>query len=86
MSAPREIGFFVHNGKDYLGWKGPRMHGCTLPSGSPSYVFDDNGYLVDWTFDDGDDPAYRARWGGFGGWRPTTNNDAKARWPKLRAK
>jgi hypothetical protein len=86
MSEPKQIGFFAHGGKDYLEWKGPLMHWCVLPSGSPSYIFDENGCLVDWTFDDGDDPAYRARWGGFGGWSPTTKNDAQERWPKLQDK
>ncbi|MCU0962065.1 MAG: hypothetical protein MUF48_18380, partial [Pirellulaceae bacterium] len=85
MRAPRQIGYFALNGKYYLEWKGPRMRWCVLPSGSPSYVFDDKGFLVDWTFDDGDDPAYRARWGNFGGWTPTTTNDAKRRWSKLRS-
>ncbi len=34
----------------------------TLPSGPAQYIFDADGFLVDWTLDLGDDPDFVAKW------------------------
>jgi hypothetical protein len=33
-----------------------------FPKGSPLYVFDDTGRLVDWTAESGNDPSFSSRW------------------------
>jgi hypothetical protein len=34
----------------------------TLRSGPAQYVFDENGNLIDWTWDSGDDPRFVKKW------------------------
>lgn len=41
---------------------GPPLHVLALPSSRPSYIFDENGRLVDWCRDPGDFPAHHNRW------------------------
>lgn len=77
MEPPVSVGFFTYENNRYLEWKGPRMHGIVLPSGYPSYVFNEMGILVDWTSDDGDNPTYLNRWGNFQEWKPATLQDFK---------
>lgn len=50
----------VANGGEYVEAQGPLVGG----SGPSCYVFDRSGRFVDWTFDSGDDPAYREKWQG----------------------
>jgi len=40
----------------------PRDSWFALPSGPAAYVFSDEGILVDWTADSGDDPAFDHQW------------------------
>jgi hypothetical protein len=54
-----------------------------FPSGFPAYVFDPAGRLVDWTPDDGDDPAFLQRWPGLGTGREATPEQVAA-WPGAR--
>lgn len=49
------------NGKLYIELVGPTPSALVLPSGPPAYVFDD-GQLVEWTSDLGDDPDFASRW------------------------
>ena len=40
----------------------PQDSWFALPSGPAAYVFSDEGILVDWTADSGDDPAFDHQW------------------------
>jgi hypothetical protein len=39
-----------------------RLSWLTLPSGPPCHVFSEQGELLDWTSDEGDDSRFRRRW------------------------
>ena len=55
---------FSKDGKIYLEVLGrypPAL--LNLRSGSPTYVFDESGRMVDWTADRGDAPAFVRKWG-----------------------
>lgn len=63
---PSKIRKFVHNGKMHVEVVGkPDTSPLSLPSGSPAYIFDETGALVDWTSDLGDAPAFVSKWGGL---------------------
>lgn len=62
----RGIHKFEHNQKMYLEVIGePSQSALSLPSGSPAYIFDGYGALVDWCRDLGDQPSFARKWGGF---------------------
>lgn len=63
---PRQIRKFIHDGKTYIEVIGkPVTSLLSLPSGPPAYIFNENGALVDWSRDVGDNPLFANKWGGF---------------------
>jgi hypothetical protein len=63
---PSQIRKFIHEGNAYIEVIGkPVTSLLSLPSGPPAYIFNENGALVDWSRDIGDDPSFVSRWGGF---------------------
>ena len=50
------------DGKPHVIAYGPMSSWLMLSSGPSAYVFDDNGRLVDWSSDIGDDPQFDERW------------------------
>ena len=61
-----EIRKFIFNEKPHLEIIGrPYQSALSVPSGPPLYVFDENGVLVDWCRDSGDQPSFAKKWGGF---------------------
>jgi hypothetical protein len=61
-----QIRKFVHNGKLHVEVIGKAsLSALTLPSGSPAYIFDETGALVDWCGDLGDNSSFVKKWGGF---------------------
>ena len=62
---PRQIVVFGHKERDHLWLEGP-MWLIPGTSGPPVYIIDDQGKLVDWTFDVGDDEEFKERFGGLG--------------------
>jgi hypothetical protein len=61
---PVRIRKLVHNGKVHVEVVGkPYSSPLSLPSGSPAYIFDETGALVDWTADLGDAPSFVKKWG-----------------------
>lgn len=61
-----QIRRFVHNGKLHVEVIGKAsVSALSLPSGSPAYIFDETGALVDWCRDLGDNPSFVKKWGGF---------------------
>jgi hypothetical protein len=78
--APVKRRVIVVGGQEYLALVGPVQAITRVPSGSPVYVFDRAGRLADWTADDGDDEAFKGRWGVVHGGRPVTPEEVEA-WP-----
>ena len=63
---PSRIRKFVHNGQVYVEVLGkPIMSPLSVPSGPPSYIFDETGALVDWAADRGENPSFVSKWGSF---------------------
>lgn len=50
------------NGNAFFITHSPMDTWLAAPSGPAAYVFDENGRLVDWSNDMGDDPSFRKRW------------------------
>jgi hypothetical protein len=68
-----QIRRFVHNGKAYVQVIGkPTISALSLPSGPPTYIFDEAGSLVDWCRDLGDNPSFANKWGNFSNAIPMT--------------
>jgi hypothetical protein len=65
MPAPARVRTFTFSGGNYYEVWGQMGSTVRLPSGSPSYIFDPNGRLVDWTSDRGDAGNYTRKWGHF---------------------
>lgn len=63
MPEPEDYWIFEKNGKEYLGVIGPRRATISFPSCNPVYVFDNEGRLIAWTSDHGDDTHFSERWG-----------------------
>lgn len=73
-----EIRKFVLNGRLHLEVIGkPIVSRLSLPSGSPVYIFDETGTLVDWAADSGDAPSFVAKWGSFSNATSINLEDAK---------
>jgi hypothetical protein len=63
---PQQILKFTYGGKTHIEVIGkPVTFFLSLPSGPPAYIFNENGVLVDWSRDVGDNPSFGNRWGGF---------------------
>ena len=55
---------FTNEDKTYIEVLGyPTRPGLSLPSGPPSYVFNESGILVDWASDRGEASAFVKKWG-----------------------
>ena len=54
MPPPREAWVFHVGGRQYVEVRGPMPSQWTFPSGPPSYVFNQDGILVDWAYDRGE--------------------------------
>jgi hypothetical protein len=65
MPAPARVRKFAFQGTNYFEVWGQMGGTIRLPSGSPSYIFDPTGGLVDWASDRGDDGNYQRKWGYF---------------------
>ena len=75
---PNQIRSFVYNGKVHVEIIGkPSISPLSLPSGSPAYIFDETGALVDWSRDLGDNPSFLRKWGGFSNATPISAEEAK---------
>jgi hypothetical protein len=69
---------FTHNGKPYVEVIGkPQVSLLSLPSGSPAYIFDETGTLVDWCSDLGDNQSFARKWGGFSNGTSISSDEAK---------
>lgn len=69
---------FTHNAKVYVVVIGkPHVSPLSLPSGSPAYIFNETGALVDWCRDLGDNPSFVKKWGGFSNATTITFQQAK---------
>lgn len=64
IPQPAKTMVFATNGREYLVVVGQLPPIYTFPSGAPAYVFDQSGYLVDWTADSGDAEAFHQCWPG----------------------
>jgi hypothetical protein len=62
MPDPDDRRVLTRDGEEYLALFGPIQVYARFPSGSPVYVFDRRGTLVDWTADEGDDEGFKRRW------------------------
>jgi hypothetical protein len=70
---------FTNRGKTYLEIIGRVPNSWfSLPSGTPTYVFDKTGALVDWAADLGEASEFLSRWGNFSNAIPITMDEAKA--------
>jgi len=75
---PNQIRSFVHNEKVHVEVIGkPTISPLSVPSGSPAYIFDETGALVDWSRDLGDNPSFVRKWGGFSNATPISAEEAK---------
>ena len=63
MPEPEQYWIFKKNWEEYLGVVGPRRATISFPSCSPVYIFDNDGKLIAWTSDHGDDTHFSERWG-----------------------
>ena len=78
QSQPYEICKFVYSGKTHLEVIGkPVILLFSPPSGPPAYIFDENGRIVDWCRDIGDNPSFIKKWGDFSNAVPITRDEAK---------
>ena len=74
---PNLIRKFVYNGQLYMEVIGkPNVSPLSVPSGSPAYIFDETGVLVDWSRDLGDAPSFVKKWGGFSNAAPISVQEA----------
>jgi hypothetical protein len=55
MSAPQSLQLVRYGDRNYIVWTGERTGPFDIPSGPSCYIFDDNGELVDWTSETGED-------------------------------
>lgn len=63
---PKEVKRFDYRGQVHIAVIGkPKPSLLSLPSGSPVYIFDSSGALVDWSRDIGDAPHFVGKWGSF---------------------
>lgn len=74
----RELHSFTFQGRTHFVATGNPKDSIWIVSGPPAYVFDENGFLVDWTRETGDDPAFAERWGRFHAKKKTTKAEADA--------
>lgn len=65
MPSPMYVRRFAFGEATYFEVWGQLGGTIRLPSGPPSYIFDPNGRLVDWTSDRGDAGNYSRKWGHF---------------------
>jgi len=78
QQQPGKIRSFVYNGKVHVEVIGkPIISPLSLPSGSPAYIFDETGALVDWSRDLGDNPSFASKWGGFSNATTISMEEAK---------
>jgi hypothetical protein len=61
MSHPEYVYELRCNGQRYIELVGP-MSKWVFPSGPPTYIFDEQHQLIDWTYDNGEDPDYTNTW------------------------
>ncbi|MDB6028020.1 MAG: hypothetical protein JWM68_4243, partial [Verrucomicrobiales bacterium] len=74
----RELHSFTLQGRiHFVATVNPKDSILTV-SVTPAYVFDENGFLMDWTCDTGDDPAFAERWGRFHAKKKTSTAEADA--------
>jgi hypothetical protein len=64
FGAPRRIHMIARDGQSFYELTGhlPSRWVFAVPSGPPTYVFDERGRFVAWCSDPGDDPGYRRDW------------------------
>jgi len=75
---PRVIRKFSYNGRTHLEILGnAAAPGLSLPSSPPAYIFDQQGRLLDWASDPGDNPSFAAKWGGFSNATPMSVDELK---------
>lgn len=75
---PNQIRSFVHSGKVHVQVIGkPSISPLSMPSGSPAYIFDETGALVDWCRDLGDQPSFAKKWSSFSNATPISAEEAK---------
>lgn len=81
VPEPQDPVVFKFQGREYLAVCGPWDTLPRFPSGPPMYVFDDQGNLVGWTPDIGDDDGFWGRWTPKVGHWSITREEALA-WPR----
>ncbi len=59
---PSRVELCSIRGGDFWVAYAPMNYGLALPSGPAAYVFDDQGRLVDWSADTGDDSRFTFNW------------------------
>lgn len=62
LPTPRAARQLKKDGTEYFAFFGPVSAPLALTSGSPAYIFDAKGRLVDWTLDTGGDPRFSSAW------------------------
>ena len=62
MPPPEKVFLVERDGEPYYIFVGPLPPWPAVASGHPRYVFDREGYVVDWTPDVGGDSGYIDRW------------------------
>ncbi len=59
---PSRVTSFELKGKSYLIAYGPLDIWLAVPSSPAAYVFDEQGHMVEWSADPGDDKAFQDKW------------------------
>ena len=62
LPPPRAVRSITKDGQVFYVFFGPIRAPLALPSGPPAYIFDQNGKLIDWALDSGENPRFSSMW------------------------